>query len=164
MALLETKLASGLDNPPRETVAEAAADFADAYAEWFTGATGLLITTVTGAIKIARDALCLILAGDPDEDVVGWSADAGNGTSLLLSGLAAFWTAVGVGAATLFTGATAASPPPKLAEIPAALAALGLVNDKEISNKDAMAEFAGVLHTKSEMASWATPAGPVTIA
>ena len=147
MPLSSAKLFDGLDNPPRETVEEAAEDFAEAYRAWFAEASGLLSTTPLNGAKASMKSALL-----------AWDPNVSTGANTLQSGITAFWGVVSASAASLFSTATAATPPGGLGSIGSTLQGLGLNNDN-VTNEQAMQAFANTIHTASLGGLWVLPAG-----
>jgi hypothetical protein len=116
MALVQATLAAGLANmSPVDNEPEAIDNLVAAWGDYFAGAAVLGIPTTPGSLEGALSAMRSALTG----------LSSGEGSTIIQGAIVAFWGIIATSAATIWATVpppTAATPPPGLGGIGAALA------------------------------------------
>ena len=152
MALSAATLKTGLealvltDNP-----ADAANVIATAFDDYFAGAAAGPIPVTSGSTSGAKTALLesLTILDDLGEVLVGLDT-SGAAAGLISTGIAAYWTAVGLAAATIFIAvppAISGTPPPGLSSLTVAIEAAFLASTSDsLSLSDSAQALADAIH------------------
>jgi len=151
MPLSASTLASELEAlEPTTNAVLAAQRTAQAYANYFSNATGV----IPGGIPSAQFAMA---------SAIGYLYDPPNGAAQIQAGITAFWSVISTSPAAFFAGATIVTPPPTLGAIAAALSSTFPVNRAAgLSLADAMQAVAAVIHPNSLGGTYTTPGPTVT--
>lgn len=152
MALSEATLADELAEALDATADGAAgpAQLAQAYAAYFGGARLNGLTPIAGGVTTARDAMAGAMAFTS-------GLSRAQGAAQLAAGVAAFWSTVTGAAASIFTGATTASPPPGLGTLATALISAFASNMAAETRAEAAANLAAAIHAASTGATGVIP-------
>ena len=156
MALTATKLADelkalGLYN----TEADACVAWAIAFDNYFQDAVTNGVPVTPGSTVGAKTAM--------QTGLTGLSV---TGAAALTAGIIAYWNTVASLVASIWPGTIAASPPPSLSAIQAALEAVFAANIAgALSKDDSMTAIAGAIHPNNlgGLATWPPPLGPLPI-
>lgn len=155
MPLSPTTLASELDASVQNTTSEAAARdaWASAWTAYFYGALAGGVPVAPGSLAGAELAMSSSMAG----------LSTAGGVAMQ-NGLTAFWGAVVVSAPAVFPTALLVTPPPGLAAVAAALAAVFSANTATAAPREAaLLAIAGTLHGTAGLGGTATLPGPTVV-
>ena len=140
MALVDATLASGIELPATDDPAAAISTFAAGFEAYMEGgaAPG---PAIPGSMAGAKSAM--------EGAMSGWDA-ADAGAAAIQSGIVAFWGVVASSAASIWPPATAATPPPTLSAISAALVPVFAANTAGSLDETACAQaIAAAIHANN---------------
>lgn len=150
MTLSAATLASQMDIQITNQITEP-----PARAAWALAWTTYFYDATSNGIPIPSDALNAAKAG-LESGLTGFSA-SGQGALKIQMGLTVFWSVLSASPPAIFPGAIAITPPSGLATIPAALAAVFVINASPgITKAQALQNIANALHSAAGLGGTGT--------